>query len=118
LPSIKEPKIYTISGSLNQSDLEKQDVDLIVNLASNEYFKAVPTKELELKVLEIKFKEWRDGKLKFISFYAKKARGLMARYMMDYSITQPEELKGFDVEGYQFEDTLSKEWEWVFTRES
>lgn len=101
-----------------KQDLAAQDHNIIVNLASNEYFKAVPLKELDTSVLEIKFKEWRDGKLKFISFYAKKARGLMARYMMDHAITQPEELKSFDVEGYEFEAELSSDWEWVFTRES
>jgi len=109
-----QPKLV----DLLKNDLEDQDHNIIVNLASNEYFKAVPIKNLDTNVLEIKFKEWRDGKLKFITFYAKKARGLMARYMMDHAITQPEELKNFDVEGYQFESELSSEWEWVFTRES
>jgi len=109
-----QPKL----GSEIEKDLKNQDHPLIVNLASNEYFKAVPTKELSVPVLEIQFKEWREGKLKFISFYAKKARGLMARYMMDHGITQPSDLRAFDYEGYQFEGELSTEWKWAFTRES
>lgn len=108
------PKII----SALRKDLDNQKERIIVNLASNEYFKAVPIKEADVSVLEIKFKERRDGKLKFISFFAKKARGLMARYMMDFSISEIEELKGFDYEGYQFESELSSEWEWTFTRES
>lgn len=109
-----QPKL----GSSIEKDLENQDHPIIVNLASNEYFKAMPLKDLSARVLEIKFKEWRDGKLKFISFYAKKARGLMARYMMDHGVSKPEELQGFDYEGYQFESEMSSDWEWVFTRES
>jgi cytoplasmic iron level regulating protein YaaA (DUF328/UPF0246 family) len=101
-----------------RKDLDGQKAPIIVNLASNEYFKAVPIKETEASVLEIKFKEWRDGQLKFISFYAKKARGLMARYMMDFSVSKVEDLKGFDYEGYQFDSERSSKWEWVFTRES
>jgi cytoplasmic iron level regulating protein YaaA (DUF328/UPF0246 family) len=101
-----------------KKDLKNQLNPIIVNLASNEYVKAVPNSEISADILEVKFKEWRDGKLKFISFYAKKARGLMARYMMDHSITKLDELKNFDREGYRFENDLSSEWEWTFTRES
>lgn len=101
-----------------KKDLENQPKPIIINLASNEYVKAVPNAELSADILEVNFKEWRDGKLKFISFYGKKARGLMARYMMDHSITKLEELKNFDREGYQFDNDLSSKWEWTFTRES
>ncbi len=109
-----QPRLWKVI----EKDLKNQDHPIIINLASQEYFKALPLKDHSAKVLEIKFKEWRDGKLKFISFYAKKARGLMARYMMDHGVSKPEELKAFDYEGYQFESDLSSEWEWVFTRES
>jgi len=109
-----QPRLWKVI----EKDLKNQDHAIIINLASNEYFKALPLKHHSAKVLEIKFKEWRDGKLKFISFYAKKARGLMARYMMDHGVSKPKELQSFDYEGYQFESNLSSEWEWVFTRES
>ncbi|SRR6056297_406572 len=109
-----QPRLWKVI----EKDLKNQDHAIIINLASNEYFKALPLKHHSAKVLEIKFKEWRDGKLKFISFYAKKARGLMARYMMDHGVSKPKELQAFDYEGYQFESNLSSEWEWVFTRES
>ena len=101
-----------------KKDLSQFDDPYIINLASKEYFKAVNTKDIEAPVLEIKFREWRDGKLKFISFNAKKARGLMARYMMDQHISNIEALKSFNYEGYAFDEELSKDREWMFTREN
>ncbi len=106
-----------ITGALKK-DLSKFDDPYIINLASNEYFKAANTKELDAPVLEIKFREWRDGKLKFISFNAKKARGLMARYMMENKTEDIEALKSFDYEDYSFDEERSEEMEWLFTREN
>lgn len=101
-----------------QKDLSAFDDPYIINLASNEYVKAVNFKQLSAPVLKVKFREWRDGKLKFISFNAKKARGLMARYMMDKEVEDIESLKAFDYEGYTFDKDQSKDMEWMFTRKN
>jgi cytoplasmic iron level regulating protein YaaA (DUF328/UPF0246 family) len=88
----------------------------LVNLASNEYFKAVKKKQLNGRIITPIFKDWKNGKYKIISFYAKKARGLMARYAADNFVENAEDLKFFDYEGYQFNPELSSETDWVFTR--
>ena len=89
----------------------------LVNLASQEYFGAVDLKALTLPVVTCQFKETRPGEEpRILSFYAKKARGLMARYAIDKRIERAEELKAFDVAGYAFKPRLSSEAEWVFTR--
>ncbi|MEQ8704063.1 MAG: peroxide stress protein YaaA [Phaeodactylibacter sp.] len=90
----------------------------VVNLASKEYFSAVKPKELQGKLYQIDFKEHRDGKYKIIAFYAKKARGMMARYAVKNRITSPEGLKAFDVDGYTFNESLSEAQHFIFTRES
>lgn len=89
---------------------------IVVNLASNEYFKAIDKKSLNAKVIAPVFKENTNGKLKVIMVYAKKARGLMARYIVDNNISSAEELKKFDREGYRFVENQSTENEWVFAR--
>ena len=89
---------------------------MLVNLASNEYYKVVQPARIMGQILNINFKELRDGKYRFVSFSAKKARGLMARYMIDNRIAQPNQLRQFDVENYAFNDALSSEDEWIFTR--
>lgn len=88
-----------VTKSLNE---ELSDEELFVNLASNEYFAAVDTKTLKTSVITPIFKDWKNDKLKVISFFAKKARGLMVRYIIDNDITTVEGLKGFDYEGYVF----------------
>lgn len=99
---------------LLNKELKKNDV--LINLASNEYFSVIDKKALKAKIITPEFKDYKDGKLKMISFFAKKARGLMVRYMADHAIENPEDLKLFNVEGYQFDETLSTEIKWVFTR--
>ena len=104
-----------VTKSLN-TDLEENE--LFVNLASNEYYSAVNTKELNAEIVTPIFKDWKNDKLKVISFYAKKARGLMVRYIIDNDATTLEDLKGFDYEGYSFSEensNLSKN-ELVFVR--
>ena len=71
---------------------------------------------LKLPVIQCSFKEVKDGETRLISFYAKRARGMMARYAIDHRIDRPEGLKGFDVDGYRFQAPLSSATEWVFTR--
>ena len=102
-----------IAKSLNK---ELQEGDLFINLASNEYFSAVDVKALKVPVVTPEFKDYKDGKLKIISFFAKKARGLMVRYIIDTNAETIEDLKGFNYEGYQFDANLSKGNQLVFTR--
>lgn len=98
------------------AELAEQGSQTLVNLASNEYFKAVKPKLLNARIITPIFKDWKNGQYKIISFYAKKARGLMARYAADQRIENPEELKYFNYEGYAFAPELSNETDWVFTR--
>ena len=103
----------TITKELN-SQLEKDE--LFVNLASNEYFDAVDVKKLKVPVVTPEFKDYKDGKLKIISFFAKKARGMMVRYILDTNAQTMDDLKGFNHEGYSFDANLSKGNKLVFTR--
>jgi uncharacterized protein len=103
----------TITDALNK-ELTKDE--LFLNLASNEYFSAVDTKALKVTVITPEFKDYKDGKLKIISFFAKKARGLMVRYIIDTNAKTIEDLKGFNYEGYAFDTNLSKGNTLVFTR--
>jgi len=104
-----------ITRSLNQ-ELRQSGANTLVNLASNEYFKSVKPKLLKAEIITPTFREYRDGDYRFISFLAKKARGLMTRYMIDNRIDDAEALKDFDTEGYAFAPSLSTQQEWVFTR--
>ena len=89
---------------------------MFINLASKEYFDAVDTKALKVPVITPDFKDYKDGKLKTISFFAKKARGLMVRYIIDNQVETIEGLKNFNSEGYQFDANLSKGNHLIFTR--
>lgn len=104
-----------ITDELNR--LLKADDRVLVNLASNEYFRSVRKKELDARLVTPQFKDWKNGQYKMISFYAKKARGLMCRYAIQNNITQAEDLKGFDLEGYRFSDEHSDTDNWVFLRD-
>jgi cytoplasmic iron level regulating protein YaaA (DUF328/UPF0246 family) len=101
-----------ISKALNEVGQGKT----LVNLASQEYFKAVDQKTLKLPVITIHFKEHKEGKYQVVGFFAKQARGLMARYAILNRITDPEQLKIFREEGYEFSDPLSSDQDWVFVR--
>lgn len=103
----------TITHSLNE---ELATDELFVNLASNEYFSAIDTKLLKVPVITPEFKDFKDGKLKMISFFAKKARGMMVRYILDTNAETMNDLKGFNYEGYSFDANLSKGNSLVFTR--
>ena len=89
-----------------------------MNLASNEYFKAVKPKLIENKVINPVFKDFKNGQYKIISFYAKKARGLMVAYALRNKITQAEQLKEFDSAGYHFAEELSDDKQWLFIRDN
>ncbi|MGA1226691.1 MAG: peroxide stress protein YaaA [Tamlana sp.] len=102
-----------ITKALNE-ELDKDE--LFVNLASNEYFKAIDTKALKVPVVNVEFKDFKNGEYKIISFFAKEARGLMARYIIDTDAESIDDLKGFNYGGYNFSEPMSKESELVFIR--
>ena len=99
-------------------ELAGQNSPVLVNLASNEYFKSVQPESLNARIVTPTFKEARNGDYKFISFTAKKARGLMSRYIIRNRLAEPDDLRGFDLEGYRYNDTLSDTDSPVFTRSS
>lgn len=103
----------TITKALNN---ELQEGELFINLASTEYFSAIDVKALKVPVITPEFKDYKNGKLKIISFFAKKARGMMVRYIIDTNAQTLDDLKGFNYDGYQFDATLSKGNHLVFTR--
>jgi len=88
----------------------------VINLASVEYFRAVNSKRLQARVITPVFRDWNNGQYKTISFYAKKARGMMAAYQIQHRIDDPEALKDFDRDGYRYDPGRSTASEWVFTR--
>lgn len=119
LPLNRKKNLYEIwqkkVTSFLSSEMEKEEV--LVNLASKEYFKAVDSEKLKRKIITPVFKDLKNGKLKIISIYAKVARGAMVRYIVDTGTEAVEDLKGFDYEGYRYSEKEStKENELVFTR--
>jgi len=96
--------------------LKQEKSGTLVNLCSMEYFKAIKSDLLDMKVITPAFKEFRDGSYRFITLYAKKARGMMCNYIIQNNLKRIEELKFFNVAGYQFNEKISSDNEWVFTR--
>jgi hypothetical protein len=116
----KGKDLYAFWGSTLRETLEadaEMADDILINLASNEYFKAVEAKKLKARIITPAFKDWKNGQYKMISFYAKKARGLMTRYIIDNQINEPELLKGFDYDGYRYSEEMSKADDWAFIRD-
>jgi cytoplasmic iron level regulating protein YaaA (DUF328/UPF0246 family) len=105
----------TITKALNQTASD-QGADTLVNLASEEYFKSVKPKLLDVPVITPQFEDWKNGKYKIISFYAKRARGMMARYAAVKGITDPQKLKKFDIDGYAYDKSDSDDKTWIFRR--
>ncbi|SMG16917.1 hypothetical protein SAMN05661096_00896 [Marivirga sericea] len=101
-----------------KKDIKSQGDNILINLASNEYFKSVNKKELkkDFQIIDIEFKDFKNGQYKIISFFAKKARGLMSRYIVKNQIEKVEELKGFDLDGYSFDEKDSTETKLAFKR--
>jgi len=113
-----KPNLYKFWGdkitkSLN-SELEEDE--LFVNLASNEYFKVLQAKDLKTPVITPVFKDFKNGEYKVIMTFAKLARGLMVRYMIDHKVSTVDGIKGFNYKGYGFDENLSTDTELVFTR--
>lgn len=104
-----------IAEHLNRQ-LQADATPVVVNLASQEYFKSVDRKVLKARVVECVFEDWKGGAYKIISFHAKRARGLMARYAIQHGVTTPRRLEGFDLEGYAFDATASAADRLVFRR--
>ena len=105
----------TITNALNRTASEQQ-ARVLVNLASEEYFKSVKPRQLNVPVISPVFEDWKNGKYKIISFYAKRARGMLARYAAVNGIRDPEQLKQFDVDGYAYVPEASNDSSWVFRR--
>ncbi|WP_304219412.1 peroxide stress protein YaaA [Phenylobacterium aquaticum] len=120
LKTKRGPSLYAFWGdriatALDQAMAGHKDRTL-VNCASGEYFGAVDLKALKAPVVNVRFLEEKDGSAKIISFFAKKARGLMARYAIDHRLDKAIDLKAFDSEGYRFQPSASTDAEWVFSR--
>ena len=104
-----------ITDNLNNALAEQGD-EVLINLASNEYFKSVNKKTLNANIITPAFKDWKNGQYKIISFFAKKARGLMANYIIENKISKVDDLKKFNGAGYEYSAELSKGNDWVFLR--
>ena len=113
--------LYEFWGSrvtevLNQ-DLKKQSQPVLVNLASNEYFKVIKARKLDAKILTLSFKEKKNGAYKVVALYAKRARGKMTNFVIKNRIADIHDLKAFKEDGYRFKEDLSSDKEWLFCRE-
>jgi hypothetical protein len=120
LPNSRGKDLYQFWGSriadyLN-TRLRRDKTPVIINLASQEYFKAVDKKALKARVVDCVFEDFKDGQYKIISFYAKRARGLMARFAATRRLSLPEQLKGFDLDAYTFDNSASEPERLVFRR--
>lgn len=100
-----------------QQAIDEQGDHILVNLASDEYYKSVKEKQLNATIIKPVFLDYKNGKYKVISFYAKKARGLMCRYLIQHQLTNVEQLKEFDLGGYWFDEAASTATEFVFKRD-
>lgn len=114
----KAKNLYAFWGQKLTKHLQKETEkgEWIVNLASNEYAKAVNWKELKRPFITPNFKEFKNGEYKMVMVYAKQARGAMARYLIQHDLQDIEDLKGYDVDGYRFDPNQSTETEWTFVR--
>ena len=121
LPNPRGKDLYQFWGAqiadYINTRLQRDKTPVLINLASQEYFKAVDTKVLKARVIDCVFEDFKDGKYKIISFYAKRARGLMARYAASQRVNLPEQLKGFDLDGYAFDSSVSQPERLVFRRQ-
>ena len=105
----------TLSNSINK-ELRDHDHNTVINCASIEYFKSIDRPSLNANVITPQFKEYKDGKLKMISFFAKRARGMMARFIIQNKINNQDEILSFDLDGYSFNPSISTPNSPVFTR--
>ena len=113
---LKNASLYTFWKDKLTKYLNKENPNFIVNLASSEYYKSIDTKKLKAKVITPIFKEFKNGEYKVIMMYAKHARGNMTRYCVKNQINDPEQLKLYNELGYSYNEIMSTETDWVFTR--
>lgn len=118
LPVGKSKNLYEfwrqkVTNALND---ELEDGELFVNLASQEYFKAIDTKVLKVPVIHVDFKEFKNGQYKTIAIFAKLARGYMTRFIIENAVETVDELKTFTTDGYAYDSNLSNDTKLVFTR--
>ncbi len=120
LKNARGANLYDYWGKLVTAALDRElaarEEGVLVNLASEEYFKVVQTERLRAPVITPVFQDWKDGRYKIISFHAKKARGLMARFAALNRITEPGQLKAFDLGGYAYDAANSDNSRWMFRR--
>ncbi len=116
LSNAKGPNLYDYWGAEISNVLNEDEPDLIINLASSEYFKAIDKNALNANILDIVFKEKKGETYKIIGIYAKRARGLMVNYIIRNRLENPEALKNFSDEGYRFDKDLSSDSSWVYLR--
>ena len=105
----------TITEAINKQ-LKTLKSPYLINLASNEYFKSVKPKLLDGEIITPEFKDWKNGQYKMLGVYAKKARGQLSRFIIQNQLKDPESMKEFAVDGYQFNEELTSGNKWVFTR--
>ncbi|MES2818317.1 MAG: peroxide stress protein YaaA [Pseudomonadota bacterium] len=122
LANARGKDLYAFWGERINAWLEKalaeQGDDILLNLASNEYFSAIKRKTLKARIIDVAFKDLKNGQHKIISFYAKKARGLMSRYVIQERLRDPQGLKDFKVQGYRYEPAQSTADSLVFLRDA
>jgi hypothetical protein len=116
LSNAKGKDLYDYWGADISNVLNDDESELIINLASNEYFKAIDKKSLNAKILDIVFKEKKGDSYKVIGIYAKRARGLMVNFIIRNRLNNPEALQDFSDEGYRFDKDLSNDSTWVYLR--
>jgi cytoplasmic iron level regulating protein YaaA (DUF328/UPF0246 family) len=116
--SAKVKNLYQFWGDKIGQQLidELGDNETLINLASNEYFKAIPKNAIKNPIITPQFKEYKNGKFTTVMMYAKHARGAMARYIVEQNLIDPEDLKLYNVDQYQYHESMSTPNEWVFTR--
>ncbi len=101
---------------LLNADFKKQKDKTLINLASNEYFRSVRKTSLDARIITPHFRDWKNDQYKMISFFAKKARGMMSRYIIEKRMSNPEDIKSFNTAGYSFSEEVSSGDDWVFLR--
>ncbi|MBT3059456.1 MAG: peroxide stress protein YaaA [gamma proteobacterium symbiont of Ctena orbiculata] len=120
LPNERGGDLYAFWGeqitrAINR-DLKAQGDDVLINLASGEYFKSIKPRLIEGRIITPQFKERKNGGYRMIGVFAKRARGLMSRFIIDNRLRHPEEIQQFNSDGYRYSKRLSGEDQWVFTR--
>lgn len=116
LPNPRGKNLYAFWGDALTDAVNALNPGVVVNLASNEYFKVINPKKLACPVITPVFEDWSGGKFKIVSFYAKRTRGLMVRWAALNAVSDPQQLKDFDLEGYRFDAAASDEKHWRMRR--